>query len=145
VRRREVIACLGAAGFRPFAAHAQQPSQLKRLAIIDPTAPRAAVSIGGNRGYAIFFEQMKRLGYVEGGNHLIVERYCLEGRLDRFPEIVHEIVVTRPMLQIIPIVSYWADWRSSIVTVHENALVSACHTLSRLRSIPCVGENSSLL
>jgi putative ABC transport system substrate-binding protein len=68
---------------------------MKRLAIVDPTAPPAAVSIVGNPGYTIFFEEMKRLGYVEGRN-LIVERYCFEGRLDRFPEVVHEVVVTRP-------------------------------------------------
>jgi putative ABC transport system substrate-binding protein len=79
----------------PFAAHAQQPSKLKRLAIIEPAAKPADVSIGGNPGYAIFFEEMKRLGYVEGRN-LIVERYCLEGRYDRFSEIAHEVVVTRP-------------------------------------------------
>jgi putative ABC transport system substrate-binding protein len=38
---------------------------------------------------------MKRLGYVEERN-LTVERYCLEGRYDRLPEIVHEVVATRP-------------------------------------------------
>jgi hypothetical protein len=27
---------------------------------------------------------------------LIVERYCLEERYDRIPEIVHEVVATRP-------------------------------------------------
>jgi putative tryptophan/tyrosine transport system substrate-binding protein len=95
VRRREVIACLSAAGLWPFAARAQQPSKLKRVAIMDPVAPPAAVSIAGNPGYTIFFEEMKHLGYVEGRN-LIVERYCLEGRLNRFPEVVHEVVVTRP-------------------------------------------------
>jgi putative ABC transport system substrate-binding protein len=55
----------------------------------------ADVSIGGNPGYAAFFKQMKHLGYVEGDN-LIVERYCLEERYDRIPEIVHEVVATRP-------------------------------------------------
>jgi putative ABC transport system substrate-binding protein len=68
---------------------------MKRLAIIDPAVTAVDVSIRGNPGYAIFFEEMERLGYVEGGN-LIVERYCPEGRLDRLPEIVHEVVATRP-------------------------------------------------
>jgi putative ABC transport system substrate-binding protein len=68
---------------------------MKRLAIVDPAAAPPDISIGGNPGYAIFFEEMKRLGYVEGRN-LIVERYCLEGRYGRLPEITHEVVATRP-------------------------------------------------
>src|SRR6516162_753239 len=95
MRRRAVIACLGAAVLWPIAARAQQPAKMKRLAIIDPAVTAVDVSIRGNPGYAIFFEEMERLGYVEGGN-LIVERYCPEGRLDRLPEIVHEVVATRP-------------------------------------------------
>jgi putative ABC transport system substrate-binding protein len=74
---------------------AQQPAKMKRLAIIEPAAKPSDVSIGGNPGYAIFFEEMERLGYVEGRN-LIVERYCLEGRFDRVPEIVDEVVAARP-------------------------------------------------
>jgi putative ABC transport system substrate-binding protein len=38
---------------------------------------------------------MKHLGYVEGVN-MIVDQYSAEGRFDRYPEIVHEIVATRP-------------------------------------------------
>jgi hypothetical protein len=34
---------------------------------------------------------MKRLGYVEGVN-LIVERYSSEGQLDRYAEMLHEVV-----------------------------------------------------
>ena len=74
---------------------AQQPAKKGRLAIVDPAAAPRDISIGGNPGYAIFFEEMKRLGYVEGGN-LTVERYCLEGRYDRVPEIVYEVVAARP-------------------------------------------------
>jgi putative ABC transport system substrate-binding protein len=68
---------------------------MKRLAIVEPVAKPRDVSIEGNPGYVSFFEEMKRLGYVEGRN-LIVERYCLEGRYDRSAEIVHEVVATRP-------------------------------------------------
>jgi putative ABC transport system substrate-binding protein len=68
---------------------------MKRLAMIDPSATPVDMSIRGNPGYTTFFEEMKRLGYVEGGN-LIIERYCLEGRTDNIPEIVHEVVATRP-------------------------------------------------
>ena len=95
MRRRAVIACLSAAVLWPFAARAQQPVKMKRLAMIDPSATPVDMSIRGNPGYTTFFEEMKRLGYVEGGN-LTVERYCLEGRYDRVPEIVYEVVAARP-------------------------------------------------
>jgi putative tryptophan/tyrosine transport system substrate-binding protein len=95
VRRREVIACLGCAGMWPFAAHAQQPSRMKHLAIVEPEAKPADVSIEGNVLYSPFFRQMKSLGYVEGGN-LIVQRYCLEGRYDRSTEVARDVVASRP-------------------------------------------------
>ena len=76
-------------------ASAHESAKLKRLAIVDPSAAPADIGIGGNPGYATFFEELKRLGYVDGGN-LIVERYCPEGRLDRYPEIAQEVVASRP-------------------------------------------------
>src|SRR4030095_12786089 len=51
--------------------------------------------IGGDPSYSIIFEEMKRLGYVEGVN-LMVDRYSAEGRFDRFSEIARDVVATRP-------------------------------------------------
>ena len=51
--------------------------------------------IGGDPTYTIIFEEMKRLGFVEGVN-LIVDRYSAEGRFSRFPEIARDVVATRP-------------------------------------------------
>jgi putative ABC transport system substrate-binding protein len=45
--------------------------------------------------FSIIFEEMKRLGYVEGVN-LVVDRYSAEGRFDRYPEIARDVVATRP-------------------------------------------------
>jgi putative ABC transport system substrate-binding protein len=99
---------------------AQQPAKKGRLAIVDPAAAPRDISIGGNPGYAAFFEELKRLGYVEGGN-LIVERYCLEGRYDRVPEIVHEVVAARP----------------DVILAIRNDLVLAI--MSKTHTIPIVG------
>src|SRR6266446_8901820 len=44
-----------------------------------------------------FFDELKRLGYVEGEN-LIVERYSGEGRLERYDSLAHEVVDTKPDL-----------------------------------------------
>ena len=45
----------------------------------------------------VFFEELKRLGYVEGEN-LIVERYSGLGRLERYKSLAHEVVDTKPDL-----------------------------------------------
>jgi ABC transporter substrate binding protein len=79
----------------PFAAHAQQPSKMKRLAIVEPVAKSTDVSIEGSPLYVIFFREMKRLGYVEGDN-LIVDRYCLDAQYDRVREVMREAVARRP-------------------------------------------------
>lgn len=95
MRRREVIACLGAAALWPFAARAQQPSRMKRVAVVHPATKPADMRIGGDPNYAILFEEMQRLGYVEGVN-MIVDRYSAEGRFDRYRELARDVVATRP-------------------------------------------------
>jgi len=95
MRRREFIAGLGAAGLWPFATHAQQAPKIKRVAMIIPAVNPAELRIGGDPYYSIIFEEMKRLGYLEGVN-LMVDRRSAEGRFDRFPEIARDVVATRP-------------------------------------------------
>jgi putative ABC transport system substrate-binding protein len=63
--------------------------------MIIPTGKPADLRIGGDPYYSIIFEEMKRLGYVEGVN-LIVDRYSAEGRFDRFSDIARDVVATRP-------------------------------------------------
>ena len=79
MRRREVIGFLGAVGLWPLAARGQQSSKMKRVAMVHPATKPADMRIGGDPNYAIVFEEMKRLGYIEGVN-LIVDRYSAEGR-----------------------------------------------------------------
>jgi putative ABC transport system substrate-binding protein len=95
VRRREFI--VSAAIFAAATRHvsAQQPAKMKRLAMVNPTMKPADMRIGGDPTYTVIFEEMKRLGRVEGVN-LIVDRNSAEGRFDRLPEIADEIVATRP-------------------------------------------------
>jgi putative tryptophan/tyrosine transport system substrate-binding protein len=95
MRRRKFIAGLGAACLWPFATHAQQATKIKRVAMINPALKPADMRIGGDPSYSILFEEMKRLGYVEGVN-LMVDRRSAEGRFDRFPEIARDVVATRP-------------------------------------------------
>jgi putative tryptophan/tyrosine transport system substrate-binding protein len=98
MRRREFIAgTVATAVFASATRHAlaQQSAKMKRVAILHPATKPDDMRIGGDPNFSIIFEEMKRLGYVEGVN-LIVDRYSAEGRFDRFPEIARDVVVTRP-------------------------------------------------
>jgi putative ABC transport system substrate-binding protein len=73
-------------------ASAQQPAPKKRLAAIVFGKIEDA-RMGGNPNATVFFQELQRLGYVEGEN-LIVDRWQYQsGRLD---EIAREIVDTKP-------------------------------------------------
>jgi putative ABC transport system substrate-binding protein len=47
------------------------------------------------RYYWAFFEELRRLGYIEGQN-LVVERFTAEGRTEHYPELVRNVVRTNP-------------------------------------------------
>jgi len=47
MRRREVIGFLGTVGLWSFAAHAQQPSKMKRVVMVNPAMRPADMRIGG--------------------------------------------------------------------------------------------------
>jgi ABC-type uncharacterized transport system substrate-binding protein len=47
--------------------------------------------------YRMFFEELSRLGYVEGRN-LVVERYSGEGRTERYADLARDVVDTHPDL-----------------------------------------------
>src|SRR5215469_14173577 len=48
--------------------------RLKRVAMLNPAVKAADMRIGGDPTYAIMFEEMKRLGYVEGVNMFLKRR-----------------------------------------------------------------------
>jgi putative tryptophan/tyrosine transport system substrate-binding protein len=91
MKRREFIGLIGGAAMSPMAARAQQPATKKRLAVI--TYKVEDTRIGGHPLATVFFEELQRLGYVEGAN-LIVDRVQYQsGRLE---EIAREVVATKP-------------------------------------------------
>ena len=79
------IRTLAAAAFLLFwaavgAVQAQESVKRHRIAIVIPSGPVARISAsGGSRFYQAIFEELRRLGDIEGQN-LIVERYSGEGR-----------------------------------------------------------------
>ena len=53
------------------------------------------IETGGTPYYRAFFEELRRLGYVEGRN-LAVARYSAEGRTEHYAELAREVVRTKP-------------------------------------------------
>ena len=125
MRRRKFIAGLGAACLWPCATHAQQATKIKRVAMIIPTGKPADLRIGGDPYYSIIFEEMKRLGYVEGVN-LMVDRRSAEGRFDRFPEIARDVVATQP----------------NVIYILSTRLALALQSETRTVPVVCLGSRS---
>src|SRR5436309_1319001 len=96
MKRREFITLLaGAAAAWPLAARAQQGAT-RRIAIFHPAIPTTLLTeTGGGSAWRAFFGELRRLGYVEGGN-LIIERYSAEGHHERYADLAREIVSRNP-------------------------------------------------
>jgi putative ABC transport system substrate-binding protein len=68
---------------------------MKRIAIVHPATKVSELSLSGPPRARAFFEELSRLGYVEGQN-LGVERYSGEGQPERYAELARDIVNTHP-------------------------------------------------
>jgi len=95
MRRRRFLAALGATA-SPLAARAQPTAKIYRVGFVFPNA--AVADMAGpnpaNRYAAAFVQALRGLGYVEGKN-LVIERRSAEGRYERFPIIVAELVASK--------------------------------------------------
>lgn len=97
MKRREFVAALSGAVAWPLAARAQQSSRMKRIAMVSPATKIGDMGVNGSRFYSMFFEELSRLGYVEGKN-LVVERYSGEGRTEHYADLARDVVKTHPDL-----------------------------------------------
>jgi putative tryptophan/tyrosine transport system substrate-binding protein len=94
--RREFITLIGGAATTwPLGALAQQPAKTKkRIAFVSAYVPIADLT-ASYPDLRPWFEELGRLGYVEGQN-LIVERYSANWQGDRLDELVRDVVSTQP-------------------------------------------------
>ena len=79
---------------------AQEGEKAYRIAYVSPSTPVAKLRSGDVRevpGTVAFFEELRKLGYVEGRN-LVVELYSGEGNRERYAELAREVVQGKPDL-----------------------------------------------
>jgi putative tryptophan/tyrosine transport system substrate-binding protein len=94
VRRRDFTAgLLLAAATRSV--RAQERAKQHRIAIVIPAGPVARIDDPGINFYRAFWEELRRLGDVEGQN-LAVERYSGEGRPEGYTDLAREVVNRKP-------------------------------------------------
>src|SRR4029453_11424311 len=88
IRRREFITLLGGAAVWPVAAQAQRP-EVPVIAFINARSAESAT-----RHVAAFRQGLAETGYVEGQN-VAVEYLWPDGRYDRLPSLVADVVRRR--------------------------------------------------
>jgi putative ABC transport system substrate-binding protein len=93
VRRREFITLLVTAAAWPLAARAQRRQGFYRVALVFTTSPVSEMA-GSDPIHPLarsFVHGLRALGYVQGQN-LVLEPRSAEGKFERFPEIIRELV-----------------------------------------------------
>jgi putative ABC transport system substrate-binding protein len=117
MRRREFIAGLTFAAVTGRA-QAQPTGKVYRIAFAHSTAPVADQNQASKGSLVIpaIFEELIRLGYVEGRN-LLIERYSGEGRAAHYPDLARQIVSRNPDLIIAFGNSFVLDVKASTSTI----------------------------
>jgi putative ABC transport system substrate-binding protein len=79
----------------PRASHAQQPGQMPRIGFVEP----GAAAVNGHF-LAAFRQGLRELGYVEGQNLVIEDRWA-EGQVERFPALVAELLQLKVQVLVV--------------------------------------------
>src|SRR5712675_2579348 len=89
---------------------------MKRIAFVHPSIKVSEISASGRPTYRVFFEELSRLGYVEGQN-LGVERHSGEGRPERYAELARDVVNTHPDLIVTSGARLSLDFKMATTTI----------------------------
>jgi putative ABC transport system substrate-binding protein len=113
---------------------------MKRIAYVHPSAKVSEISVSGRPYYRAFFEELSRLGYVEGQN-LGVERYSGEGRPERYAELARDVVNTHPDLIVAVAARLSLDFKMATTTIPIVSLIIDPIAMGLTASIARPGGN----
>ncbi len=105
-----------------------------------PATKVSEISVSGPPHYRAFFEELSRLGYVEGQN-LGVERYSGEGRPERYAELARDVVNTHPDLILAVGARLSLDFKMATTTIPIVTIVIDPIALGLVASIARPGGN----
>lgn len=92
----------------PPAAHAADPAQkVVRIGFVDAQSPSTSP-----RGLTAFWERLREVGYVDGQNLIVVSRSA-EGRSERLPALMNEVIQSN--------VDVLVTWSTSAASAAKNA------------------------
>jgi putative tryptophan/tyrosine transport system substrate-binding protein len=99
-------------------ARAEQSKGGHRIAVVDPsTSSRAELTErSGNPFAKAFFDELLRLGYIEGQN-LLIERYSGEGQASHYPDLAREVVRGNPDLIVVFTNELAVDFKAATTTI----------------------------
>ena len=118
MRRRNFflsLLCYGVAVSRPCLVLAQQATKVYRIAIVAAATPVSEIN-ESNRFYGPFFEELRRLGYIEGQN-LVVERYYAGGQVEHYPEMVSNVVRSSPDVIFVAVTNLLLALKAQTTTI----------------------------
>ena len=95
MRRRDFNTGLLIAGTVIQPLLAQEAAKQRRIAVVTALGARENISEAGSGFWRAFFQELRRLGHVEGGD-LIVDRYSAEGHPGRYTDLAREVVRLHP-------------------------------------------------
>lgn len=96
MRRREFIGLVAGAAVGSRKVLAQPSQRKRRIAFVHSGIPADRLTEqAGPFWVRRFHEALRKFGDVEGSN-LVIERFSAEGRFDRFPALVPEVVARTP-------------------------------------------------
>ena len=90
--RRTFVTGLGTILAAPLTAEAQQARKVWRIGLIGPATPKQAEPF-----VAVFRQRMRELGWVEGENYTIDQRWAA-GQHERFPDLATELARSNAMV-----------------------------------------------
>jgi putative ABC transport system substrate-binding protein len=114
MRRREFITLVGSAvAAWPLTAF----GKAQRIALVFPVLPVTIMTeMSGDPRLKAFFNELRRLGYVEGQS-LLVERYSGGGRASHYADLARDVVSRNPDVIVATTTNLVLDFKAATTTI----------------------------